>query len=82
MGGQFTRIHSYGMDVVYGDTRPISLYLGSDFRRTPKSLSNQQVDTANTSHPGFHPFGFAGGIYDQHTQLIRFGVRDYDPLIR
>jgi len=31
------------------------------------------------TNPGFQPFGFAGGIYDQHTQLIRFGVRDYDP---
>ena len=25
------------------------------------------------------PFGFAGGLYDQHTGLIRFGFRDYDP---
>jgi len=29
--------------------------------------------------PGFQPFGFAGGIYDQHTGLVRFGARDYDP---
>ncbi len=26
-------------------------------------------------------FGFAGGIYDQHTGLVRFGARDYDPQI-
>jgi RHS repeat-associated protein len=31
------------------------------------------------SNPGFQPFGFAGGIYDRHTGLVRFGVRDYDP---
>ncbi len=31
------------------------------------------------SNPGFQPFGFAGGLYDQHTQLVRFGARDYDP---
>jgi RHS repeat-associated protein len=30
------------------------------------------------SNPGFQPFGFAGGIYDEHTQLVRFGARDYD----
>ena len=30
------------------------------------------------SNPGFQPFGFAGGIYDQHTKLTRFGARDYD----
>ncbi|MBI2877240.1 MAG: hypothetical protein HYY20_10190 [Candidatus Tectomicrobia bacterium] len=27
---------------------------------------------------GFQPFGFAGGIYDRHTKLTRFGTRDYD----
>jgi len=26
----------------------------------------------------FQPFAFAGGIYDQHTKLMRFGARDYD----
>ena len=31
------------------------------------------------TNPGFQPFGFAGGVYDQHTKLTRFGVRDYDP---
>ncbi|GBC59974.1 hypothetical protein DENIS_0916 [Desulfonema ishimotonii] len=25
------------------------------------------------------PFGFAGGLYDADTGLIRFGYRDYDP---
>ncbi len=33
------------------------------------------VDT----EPGFQPFGFAGGIYDAATGLVRFGARDYDP---
>ncbi len=30
------------------------------------------------TNPGFQPFGFAGGIYDKHTKLSRFGARDYD----
>lgn len=30
------------------------------------------------SAPGFQPFGFAGGLYDTHTKLTRFGARDYD----
>jgi RHS repeat-associated protein len=30
------------------------------------------------SNPGFQPFGFAGGIYDTDTGLVRFGARDYD----
>jgi RHS repeat-associated protein len=31
------------------------------------------------SNPGFQPFGFAGGLYDHDTKLVRFGARDYDP---
>ncbi len=27
---------------------------------------------------GFKPFGFAGGLYDHRTGLVRFGARDYD----
>ncbi|MEO6421699.1 MAG: RHS repeat-associated core domain-containing protein, partial [Candidatus Nitrotoga sp.] len=30
------------------------------------------------SNPGFQPFGFAGGLYDRNTRLVRFGARDYD----
>lgn len=31
------------------------------------------------TQPGFQPFGFAGGLYDQDTKLVRFGARDYNP---
>ena len=30
------------------------------------------------TNPGWQPFGFAGGLYDQDTNLTRFGARDYD----
>ena len=30
------------------------------------------------SNPGFQPFGFAGGLHDPDTGLVRFGARDYD----
>ena len=30
------------------------------------------------SNPGFQPFGFAAGLYDPDTGLVRFGARDYD----
>ena len=33
------------------------------------------------SSPGFQPFGFAGGLYDWDTELVRFGARDYDPSV-
>jgi RHS repeat-associated protein len=31
------------------------------------------------TNPGFQPFGFAGGMYDRDTGLVRHGARDYDP---
>jgi RHS repeat-associated protein len=30
------------------------------------------------TNPGFQPFGFAGGLYDRDSKLVRFGARDYD----
>jgi RHS repeat-associated protein len=33
----------------------------------------------NDTAPGFQPFGYAGGLYDRDTTLVRFGARDYDP---
>ena len=38
------------------------------------AFGNVLLDT----NPGFQPFGFAGGLYDRDTKLIRFGARDYD----
>ena len=29
----------------------------------------------------FQPFGFAGGLFDRETGLVRFGARDYDPSV-
>lgn len=37
-------------------------------------FGNVLLDT----NPGFRPFGFAGGLYDPDTGLVRFGARDYD----
>lgn len=31
------------------------------------------------TNPGFQPYGFAGGIYDQMAKLVKFGTRYYDP---
>ena len=41
---------------------------------TYDEFGNVLSDTA----PGFQPFGFAGGLYDRDTGLVRFGARDYD----
>ena len=44
--------------------------------RTLDEFGNVVSDTA----PDFQPFGFASGLYDPDTGLVRFGVRDYDPV--
>jgi RHS repeat-associated protein len=41
-------------------------------------FGNPTYDVGNTVGDDFHPFGFAGGIHDVDTGLVRFGVRDYD----
>ena len=39
-------------------------------------------DFGNITHdtsPGFQAFGFAGGIHDVNSGIVRFGARDYNP---
>lgn len=36
-------------------------------------------NVTSSVNPGFQPFGFAGGLRDDATGLMRFGARDYDP---
>ncbi|MER0169878.1 MAG: hypothetical protein DU489_04600 [Nitrosomonas sp.] len=35
-------------------------------------------NVTHDTNPGFQPFGFAGGLYDRDTKLVRFGARDYN----
>src|SRR5207253_2094760 len=65
---------SFTYDVV-GNLKSVSLLGGLlvDY----VEFGNVTLDT----NPGFQPFGFAGGLYDQHTGLTRFGARDYDAQI-
>jgi RHS repeat-associated protein len=35
-------------------------------------------NVTNDTNPGFQPFGFAGGLFDVDTGLVRFGARDYE----
>jgi RHS repeat-associated protein len=71
-----------------GDT----YYLGYDQVGTLRVVSDasgnviKQIDydsfgnVVNDTNPSFSvPFGFAGGLYDTDTGLIRFGYRDYNP---
>jgi RHS repeat-associated protein len=66
--------------------RIISDHLGSPRRVVDVSTGDVAQEMAYDSYgnvlsdnnPGFQPFGFAGGLYDQDTKLTRFGARDYD----
>ena len=39
---------------------------------------NEWGDVTNDTNPGFQKFGFAGGLYDHQTKLVKFGAREYD----
>jgi len=67
-------------------------YIISDHLGTPRAITNangdilKQVDydsfgnVISDSAPEISiPFGFAGGLADSDTGLVRFGYRDYDP---
>ena len=67
--------------------RIISDQLGSPQLVVNAQTSNvvQRIDydefgnVITDTNPGFQPFGFAGGIADRDTGIVRFGARDYDP---
>ena len=67
-------------------------YIQTDHLGSPRVISSATGTVIKTlsydsygnviadSNPEFAiPFGFAGGLYDADTKLIRFGYRDYDP---
>jgi len=45
-----------------------------------RSIESDPIDLQADTNPAFQPFGFAGGLQDAHTGLVRFGARDYDPV--
>jgi RHS repeat-associated protein len=66
--------------------RIISDHLGSPrlIVNTSDGIIAQRLDydefgnVTQDTNQGFQPFGFAGGLYDRDTKLVRFGARDYD----
>ena len=69
-----------------GTFRIVSDHLGSPrlVVNTSSGAVLEQIDydefgvVTNDTSPGLTPFGFAGGLYDKDTGLVRFGARDYD----
>ncbi|MBI2390786.1 MAG: hypothetical protein HYV09_14445 [Deltaproteobacteria bacterium] len=44
------------------------------------ALTSETTDAAYVGIYRPMPFGFAGGLHDRTTKLVRFGARDYDPV--
>ncbi len=72
-----------------GTIRILSDHLGSP-RLIVNTASGSVVEeieydefgnVTNDTAPGTIPFGFAGGLRDLDTGLVRFGARDYDPSV-
>jgi len=60
-----------------GSLRAVADSSGNVVKRIDYDLFGNVITDTNTS---FNiPFGFAGGLHDQDTGLVRFGFRDYDP---
>jgi|CZKU01.1.fsa_nt_gi RHS repeat-associated protein len=72
-----------------GTFRIVSDHLGSPrlIVNTSSGAVVEEIDydefgtVTNDTSPGLTPFGFAGGLYDKDTGLVRFGARDYDASI-
>jgi RHS repeat-associated protein len=54
----------------------VSADTGAIVQRIDYDVWGQVLSDTN---PGFQPFGYAGGLQDPDTGLVRFGARDYDP---
>jgi RHS repeat-associated protein len=70
--------------------RVVSDHLGSvralvninDATDVPVDLSYDVFGSSSGAGAGIVPQGFAGGLYDSDTGLVRFGARDYDARVR
>jgi len=59
-----------------GSLRVVADASGNVVKRIDYDSFGNIIDDTN---PAFNvPFGFAGGLHDRHTELVRFGYRDYD----
>ena len=76
---RITERNNYPLYDQVGSLRAISDSSGTVIKEiTYDSFGNVITDTLTTMEV---PFGFAGGLYDYDTGLVRFGFRDYDPAI-
>ena len=66
----------FGYDQV-GSLRAVSNVSGTLVKRVDYDTFGNVIGDSNPTLAV--PFGFAGGLHDRDTGLVRFGYRDYDP---
>jgi RHS repeat-associated protein len=60
----------------------VQVFVNEEIGTTAQSITYDEFgNQLSNSNPDFQPFGYAGGLTDYHTDLIRFGARDYDPFV-
>ncbi|GJQ59641.1 MAG: hypothetical protein SCALA701_24420 [Candidatus Scalindua sp.] len=68
--------------MIYDQVGSLRLIVDSSGNITKRIDYDSFGNIINDTTPGFTiPFGFAGGLHDRDTDLVRFGARDYDPTI-
>lgn len=80
--GLISNIYSWGIvlfKIITDHLGSVRLLVAATSGRVIKMMEHDEFGVVlQDTRPGFLPFGFAGGIYDQYTGLVRFGVRDYN----
>jgi RHS repeat-associated protein len=60
----------------------VQVNVNEEISTTAQSITYDEFgNQLSNTNPDFQPFGYAGGLTDYHTDLIRFGARDYDPSV-
>ncbi len=89
-----TFIYADGYTPVVMRKGSIDYYIVSDIRGSVRMVIKENTGSVrqqisydsfgniiDDTNPGYTPFGFAGGLYEPRTELLRFGARDYSPEI-
>jgi len=84
MYGERSNVPSYLMKdgatyrVVFDHLGSVRLIVNSSTGEIVQQIEYSEFGKVlSDTNPGFQPFGFAGGLYDVETGLVRFGARDY-----
>jgi RHS repeat-associated protein len=66
--------------LAYDQVGSLRVVANADGNVVKQTTYDSYGNIISDSDPSFNvPFGFAGGLHDRDTNLVRFGYRDYDP---